>query len=138
MKDTTTELVARQYAEWTYPKPVEDMNQAIEAGYYEFGVPNMFLPLLWPERRSLEGMKILIAGCGTNQAAYYAMVLPRSNVTAIDLSLNSLQHVQYLKQKHQINNLVLRQMSLLDVAELGEKFDYIVCTGVLHHLKNPQ
>ena len=74
-----TEIVARQYHAWVYPKPVEDMQAAIDGGYYEFGTPRLFRPLLWPERRSLQGLKVLIAGCGTNQAAFNALSLPEAS-----------------------------------------------------------
>ena len=132
-----TEIVAKQYGAWVYPKPIEDMRTAIDGGYYEFGSPNLFRPLLWPERRSLEGLKVLIAGCGTNQAAYNALSLPQAQITAIDISMNSLGHSQFLKEKHGLNNLTLKHMSLLDVTDLGQKFDLIISTGVLHHLPDP-
>ena len=132
-----TEIVAKQYGAWVYPKPIEDMQTAIDGGYYEFGSPKLFRPLLWPERRSLEGLKVLIAGCGTNQAAYNALSLPQAQITAIDISMNSLGHSQYLKEKHRLNNLTLKRMSLLDVADLDQQFDLIISTGVLHHLPDP-
>lgn len=130
-------LVARQYTEWCYPLPIADMRQAISNGYYEFGVPCLFLPLLWPVGHSLQGMRILVAGCGTNQAAYQAIAHPDAIVVGIDLSLTSLQHEQYLKDKHQLDNLSLYQMSLLDVKKLNCQFDLIISTGVLHHLPDP-
>lgn len=132
-----TEIVARQYHAWVYPQPVEDMQAAIDGGYYEFGTPRLFRPLLWPERRSLQGLKVLIAGCGTNQAAFNALSLPEASITAIDISMNSLGHSQYLKEKHRLDNLTLKHMSLLDVGSLGQQFDLIISTGVLHHLPDP-
>jgi len=132
-----TEIVSRQYTEWSYPKPVSNMAEEIENGYYEYGSPSLFGPLLWPERKDLNGLKVLIAGCGTNQAAYNAMTLPYSSITAIDLSITSLQHSQFLKEKHNLRNVTLHQMSLLDVEKLGEKFDLIISCGVLHHLDDP-
>lgn len=136
MRDTT-EIVARQYTAYSYPHPVGDLREVIDKGYYEFGAPHLFWPLHWPEGKNLNGLRILNAGCGTNSAAYNALVLPNAHITAIDLSLTSLQHSQYLKEKHQLHNLTLRQMNLLDVAELGQQFDYIISTGVLHHLPDP-
>lgn len=132
-----TEIVARQYTEWVYPKPIEDMQAAIDRGYYEYGAPHLYGPLLWPEGRRLEGLRVLIAGCGSNQAAYNALSLPGAQITAIDLSMSSLQHSQYLKEKHHLENLQLRRMNLLEVARLGQTFDYILSTGVLHHLPDP-
>lgn len=137
MHDDVSRLVARQYSAWSYPEPIADMAEAMARGYHEFATPHKFLPLLWPEGRDLSGLRILVAGCGTNQAAYNAMAHPRAEVLGIDLSRPSLEHSQYLKDKHGLGNLQLRQMSLLQVAELGQRFDYIACTGVLHHLADP-
>ncbi|MFT5172264.1 MAG: hypothetical protein ACI8W7_000428, partial [Gammaproteobacteria bacterium] len=40
-------------------------------------------------------------------------------------------------QKHCLTNLNLRYLNILDVEELGEEFDLIVSSGVLHHLPDP-
>jgi SAM-dependent methyltransferase len=133
----TAEIVAKQYNKWTYPKPIDDMESAVAAGYYEYGAPHLFGPLLWPERKDIQNLKILVAGCGTNSAAYNAFVLPSAKITGIDISMSSLQHCQYLKEKHKLHNLTLQHLSLIDIDRLGEKFDLIICTGVLHHLENP-
>ncbi len=71
------------------------------------------------------------------EAAFYAFTNPHCRVTGIDLSETSLQHHMYLKERHALSNLSLRQMNLLDVASLGQAFDYVVSTGVLHHLPDP-
>lgn len=131
------EIVSKQYTQWSYPRPVSDMVEEMRSGYFEYGSPNLFGPLLWPERKDLNGLEVLIAGCGTNQAAYNALAMPNSVITAIDLSITSLQHSQFLKEKHGLRNVTLHQMSLLDVEKLGQKFDLIICCGVLHHLEDP-
>lgn len=136
-KISTTEIVAAQYNSWCYPKPIEDMVLAISEGYYEHGSPKLYGPLLWPERRNLSQLKILIAGCGTNQAAYNALVMPEAAITAIDISMASLQHSQYLKEKHNLSNISHHKMSLLEVKNLEMDFDLIICGGVLHHLPDP-
>lgn len=133
----TTPIVAKQYTAYSYPEPVADMVDAIKNGYWEYSSPAKCWPLLWPEGKNLDGLKVLIAGCGTNQAAYNALIMPKAEITAIDLSETSLSHSQYLKEKHQLNNLSLRQMNLLEVAKLNQQYDLIFCTGVLHHLPDP-
>lgn len=134
----TTPIVAKQYTEYCYPAPISDMRAAIDINkYYEFSTPALFWPLIWPEGRTLSGLRVLIAGCGTNQAAYNAMTMPQAKITAIDLSTTSLGHSQYLKEKHQLDNLTLHRLNLLDVASLGEQFDLIISTGVLHHMPDP-
>ena len=58
-------------------------------------------------------------------------------MTAIDISETSLRHTRHLKQKYGLRNLELHRLAIESVGELGSKFDQIVCTGVLHHLPDP-
>ena len=48
-----------------------------------------------------------------------------------------MHHTKELKQKHNLNNLQVHQLAIEEVHELQMSFDQIVCTGVLHHLTNP-
>ena len=93
--------------------------------------------LFWPGRPYREDHTILIAGCGTSQAAKHAMRWPAARVTGIDFSATSVRKTEELKQKYQLDNLEVHQLSLTEVGELGTTFDQIVCTGVLHHLPDP-
>jgi SAM-dependent methyltransferase len=81
--------------------------------------------------------EILVAGCGTSQAARYALREPEAHITAIDISETSLQHTRDLQQKYDLQNLDLQQLPIENVEKLGRTFDHIVCTGVLHHLPDP-
>ncbi len=127
------------YHKWVYPSPVMDMRAAIASGQYlEIGDPTFYWPLMWPSKRGLDGkLNILCAGCGSNQAAYYACQHPTWNVVGIDVSSSSLAHQQFLKDKHSLSNLELIEMDLSRISELGQQFDFITCTGVLHHLDDP-
>lgn len=82
-------------------------------------------------------MRILCAGCGSSQAPLIALNDPDCSVTGIDLSETSLAHSNRLRDRRGLKNLELRQMSLLDVGQLNRTFDLILCTGVLHHLPDP-
>ena len=93
--------------------------------------------MLWPNDPDREERAILIAGCGTVQAAHYAVRWPRARVVGIDVSANSLAFAQELKQRHKLRNLELHELPIEAAAELGETFDHIACTGVLHHLSDP-
>jgi SAM-dependent methyltransferase len=62
---------------------------------------------------------------------------PEARVTAIDISDTSLRHTRDLQRKHDIRNLQLHRLAIERIGELGETFDQIVCTGVLHHLNDP-
>lgn len=132
-----SELVESQYTKWIYPLPVADMAEHIQAGNYQYGEPDSYWPLYWPRKRSLGSMDILIAGCGTMQGAYYAMKYPQANVVAIDLSASSLEEHNRLKRQHGLNNLTVMKLNILDVSKLNQEFDFIVSTGVLHHMPDP-
>ena len=135
---TESELVAAQYQAWVYPQPVCDMAQAVAKGEYrDLTNPSLCRRKLWPRKIEPDDLTILIAGCGTNQAAYYAVTNPNSKVVGLDLSEASLGHEAYLKRKHGLDNLELFRLSLGDVSSLDRSFDLIVCTGVLHHLPDP-
>lgn len=131
-------VVEEQYKQWVYPLPIEDMAEAIQSGkYWEIGDPALYWPLFWPRKRALGKLEILVAGCGTNQAAYYACRHRDCKVVGVDLSESSLAHQEKLKKKHNLENLTLIKMDLTRIAELGQAFDFITSTGVLHHLPDP-
>jgi SAM-dependent methyltransferase len=91
----------------------------------------------WPADRHREDLDILVAGCGTSQAARYALREPDAHVTAIDVSATSLRHTRDLQHQYRLDNLELHELPIEHVRDLGRSFDLIVCTGVLHHLPDP-
>ena len=93
--------------------------------------------LLWPTEAQRANREILIAGCGTSQAAIHALREPDAHVTAIDVSETSLRHTRDLQEKYGLRNLDLHRLPIEQVRELDQTFDQIVCTGVLHHLPDP-
>jgi SAM-dependent methyltransferase len=134
---TENDLVARQYNDWVYPQPIQDISEFVKR-YYDLSDPSLFRRKLWPRKIEPDNLSILIAGCGANQAAHYAFTNRNSQVLGIDVSDRSLGHEAYLKQKHRLDNLELLRMSLGEIGSLGRSFDLIVCTGVLHHLPDPE
>ena len=93
--------------------------------------------LSWAAKTYREDHAILIAGCGTSQAAKHALRWPAARVTGVDFSATSVRATQALKRKHGLDNLQVHQLAVERVGELGSRFDQIVCTGVLHHLADP-
>ena len=93
--------------------------------------------LSWPERTFSENQSILIAGCGTTQAAKHAMRWPAAQVTGIDVSSTSVQRTEDLKRKYNLDNLHVYQLPIERANDLETSFDQIVCTGVLHHMADP-
>ena len=104
MENVST-LVARQYEAFAYPEPFADLSEEIRKGYYQFGDPSLYGPVLWPRGRPNGRLKILVAGCGTIQAAYAAMMNHDCEVIGIDLSEASLAHERFLQDKHGLANL---------------------------------
>jgi len=134
---TESDIVARQYQAWVYPQPIPDLAEAVARGEYDPTDPSLFRRKFWPRKIEPDNLSILVAGCGTNQAARFAFTNQNSQVVGIDVSDASLGHQAYLKQKHRLDNLELFHMSLGQIVSLGRSFDLIVCTGVLHHLPDP-
>ena len=134
--DPRADIVTRQYERWRYPQPIIDLEVWLD-GNWEWFDPVHAHRVLWPDRQYKPDLDILIAGCGTNQAAVFAYNNPAARVVAIDISQPSLDHEQYLKDKHGLWNLEPRRLPIEEVATLGLDFDLIVSTGVLHHLADP-
>jgi 2-polyprenyl-3-methyl-5-hydroxy-6-metoxy-1,4-benzoquinol methylase len=78
-----------------------------------------------------------VAGCGTSQAAKVALCWPRAQVVGTDVSATSIQQTEKLKRKHGIDNHERQQLPVERAVELGRIFDHMICTGVLHHLPDP-
>lgn len=130
------EAVREFYEQLPYPRPIDSLEkyqrlwrdaQRRRADYH----------LHWPAAPYREDRSILVAGCGTSQAAKHAMRWPEAQVTGIDFSATSVRCTEELKRKYRLNNLHLHQLPVERVGELGKSFDQIVCTGVLHHLADP-
>ena len=62
---------------------------------------------------------------------------PTARVTGIDFSATSVRCTEELKRKYKLDNLEVHQLPIERVGELGTSFDQIICTGVLHHLADP-
>jgi SAM-dependent methyltransferase len=124
------------YESHPYPAPVESFEKRLDR-YRDPRRRRAQSLLLWPLEKPRADRKILVAGCGTSQAARYALTEFEAGVTAIDISETSLSHTRDLQKKHDLGNLRLRRLAIEQAGELGETFDQIVCTGVLHHLSDP-
>jgi SAM-dependent methyltransferase len=124
------------YESHPYPAPLSNLDRHREL-YRNPDRRRAVSHLLWPTRKPRPDRKILIAGCGTSQAVIHAMREPDAQVVGIDISEASLGHTRDLQRKYGLRNLELRRLAIEDVGGLGETFDEIVCTGVLHHLPNP-
>lgn len=130
------EEVRAFYDRYPYPRPVGSLENYRRLWEYQ---PRRRADyhLFWPSRPFQEEFSILVAGCGTSQAAKHAVRRPEAEVSGIDFSATSVACTEALKDKYGLNNLQVRQLPIEQVGELGKGFDQIVCTGVLHHLPDP-
>jgi SAM-dependent methyltransferase len=60
-----------------------------------------------------------------------------ARVTGIDFSATSVRATQELKARYGLDNLEVHQLPIERARDLGMTFDSIICTGVLHHLPDP-
>jgi len=124
------------YERRPYPAPLTSLDDHREL-YRNPERRRALFHLIWPTECPWANREILIAGCGTSQAARYALLEPEARVTAIDISETSLAYTRTLQERYKLDNLTLHPLSILDVERLGRSFDHIVSTGVLHHLPDP-
>ena len=134
--DVSIDPIREFYTDHPYPPPIDNLDRAREL-WEDENVHRAEFHLFWPNKEYRADFDVLVAGCGTWQAAKFALCHPGARVTAIDVTTTSLEHTEALKQKYDMTNLETRQLAIENVAELDQQFDLIVCTGVLHHLADP-
>jgi SAM-dependent methyltransferase len=127
--------VSEFYERYPYPPPVDDL-EAYRRNWDERR-RRAESHLLWPAEAYRDDRSVLVAGCGTTQAAHYALRWPRAEVVGIDVSASSLAFTQALKRKYALDNLEVRRLPVERAEELGRTFEHVVSTGVLHHLADP-
>ncbi len=121
----------------------DDISSAVRDQYEDNPYPRwrtILAPSLTDQLRAKGHERtILIAGCGTgkeilNMALHY----PEADlITGIDLSTASLAYGQQKAQQLGIKNVEFIQADILQLAELDRQFDMVVCSGVLHHMRDP-
>ena len=89
--DPLSDVVSHHYEKWVYPDPIYDLPGWM-ANNWQWFDPRISHRMFWPDRDYVADLDILIAGCGTNQAAVFAYANPRASVVGIDISRSSLDH----------------------------------------------
>ncbi len=138
IKDVVSKKVKDQYEENPYPRwRYSSYLTANKSSIYS-AINNE----IRPNRLEHEGPKkfnrILIAGCGTGQQLLDTARYLNSEITAIDLSASSIAYAKRKIKEYDIKNIKFLQMDILDISQLGEEFDLIECSGVLHHMNKPE
>jgi SAM-dependent methyltransferase len=87
----------------------------------------------WPQ-----GREILVAGCGTGLSTLtLATLLPEAQILAVDLSRTSLAYASRKAQELGVTNVQFAVGDILHLDHLRRRFDFIECSGVLHHMQEP-
>src|SRR5262249_25334697 len=118
------------YERYPHPDPLGEVPPGIFTGEQApESSPAWFFHVYWPYRTYRDDLAILIAGCGTRQAALYGAGLPRARIVAVDVSAAALAHSEALCRRHALANVEHRQLPLEQIDRMGERFDLIVSTG---------
>ncbi len=134
--DSASTRVRAQYEENPYPRWVSHIyNPKVSSNdYFRKYCPGVDLGEYGDPARS----NVLVAGCGTGRTAIEDGFLWRdADILAVDLSLASLGYGMRRAQELGIKNLSFVQGDILELPGAGKVFDYISCTGVLHHMADP-
>lgn len=135
IESETSKLVQSQYEENPYPRwmSIAELKSATIGSQLKSKFSHFIPPSF------LSGpIKILVAGCGTGkQAIQAAMYYDNVQVLAIDISKSSLAYAIRMADKLGVKNIKFMQGDILELEKLNEQFHVIICTGVLHHMKDP-
>jgi len=127
--------VKQQYECYPYPDmdPLKDTPGLLVPGHL-----SLICKLLWGGQKDANNLQVLDAGCGTGGPLIaMAKSYPGTQFTGIDFSSASIEKAKLLARRYGVKNIRFFNISIENVSELNLVFDYIVCSGVLHHLQNP-
>jgi 2-polyprenyl-3-methyl-5-hydroxy-6-metoxy-1,4-benzoquinol methylase len=133
--------VRSQYEALPYPpcNPDDDRTRLVQTWLEDLPMINHYC---FAGKQSFKnGFRALVAGGGTGDATIFlAEQLRHTNaqVVHLDMSQTSIVIAQERARIRGLNNITWVHDSLLNLPSLGlGLFDYINCSGVLHHLADP-
>ncbi len=133
-EDVQTQYEQNPYPRWCWlpARSPNDYGRALKQQLMNADLPSDLQCLLAkPE------LNVLVAGCGTGRhALHLAQNFEQLQVTAIDISRQSLAYAQYKARQLNASQVAFYQADILTLPS-KTLYDIIECSGVLHHMNNP-
>ncbi len=132
-----SEALHQLYEAFPYPRVVSGIDDFKAGRRQPIWNPKTGFSLFFPEQTSRDDLDILVAGCGTNLVPVFGAFMPGARIVGVDISDASLEISRQQCVQHGIEDVEHHRLPLEEVAGLGREFDFVCCTGVLHHLADP-
>ena len=133
-ESSVTAQVAAQYDQWPYPVWQRAAAGTGQSFRKVIGALGPDAPQDMPE-----DAKVLVAGCATGKDPIgLARRFPGLRITAIDISAGAIALATARRAESGVHNVDFRQLDIYNVGSLNRQFVFIVSSGVLHHLPDPE
>ena len=131
--------VRDQYESYPYPfrDPSQESHRLVEIGIERLDLINFYC---FKGACDFNQFRVLVAGGGTGDSVIFLaeqLKHTTAEVWYVDISQASMDIAKQRAKQRNLSNINWLHTSLLSLDENMGKFDYISCTGVLHHLDDP-
>jgi SAM-dependent methyltransferase len=137
-----SDKIRQQYEDYPYPRRRPEDERARLIATVGDSLPAINHYGFNGERGFGPDFRALVAGGGTGDAAIYLaeqLLATGGGVTYLDLSDRSSEIAKARAKVRGLGNITWLRGDLLDLDAMAlPPFDYINCSGVLHHLKDPE
>ena len=132
IKDQVTKKVTDFYKDSPFPNyKIEDNKDTILTKGNKNILTSQFKKFIGYNKNVLE------VGCGTGQISNYFSIGTNNNVVGLDPTIESLNLASNFARNNNIQNVKFINADIFDDVLKDNFFDFIWCSGVLHHTKNP-
>ena len=136
ISDTVSKKVRKQYESNPYPR--WRYTYSVGSSNFLQILNHQLKPNIVESKFKFKNPNLLIAGCGTGNHIFLTKEYSNVKILAIDLSLTSLAYAKRKIDELGIKNVDFLHADILELKNLGKKFDIIESIGTLHHMKNPE
>lgn len=140
-KEKDIEAVVEHYLDYPYParNPEDEKTRLLQIHGENLDELNHWL--FKGKQNFNDNFRVLVAGGGTGDASTYMAEQLRNKkaeVIYLDFSKNSMEIAKKRAEIRGLKNITFINDSIFNIPDLKlGKFDYINCSGVLHHLSSP-